>query len=854
MQLSPLVLAPLLTLATAAGMATYAGRGTERRGTRRVYLALLLSLIVAAITGLGMLADRSIGAQHDSPYGNGLLFLTALVFGSKILLHLIVVRSTDGRNAEPVSFRYFLPLYLPAAILACLLWFTPLLVAGFERLGAFLVPVKGPYYEFLMVWLIGTQLIGLGLLIHGARHAGSSSARQRDSLLAMGLAVPVMGLVAIQFLPDQGFAALALFWPAVMSLYLATAAPVLFGDRLPDPGFHVPGSRHRQERIAFYGRLREAAAALASANSSEFAVQELARVFGAPVILRASDGRQVAASPAYNNRPASLPASLLPPCRHLLLSNDNGVAPALRRAMVHYGVDAIIPLYPYADGAAGWLLIGAPFRSLVVSLRDVREAAQLFDRVAELVLEQLVAMRQGAEQRERLALELNQARQRLETENESLRRENARLLREHPADTFSLISTASQDVVIPPTITVLGRDKTLLRVLKPCFPQLAHYVGPGSDGFRKQHSPEVLICHIPTPDPRRDGQIVRLIREDRGNTVFLLYGDGARPLMEHRYREMLGHIVALLPGSLTGEALGNWIHGMTAMRRAVLAIGTADCPLMGRSQVFIDLIADAVRASRFLEPIMINAAGSEEILALARFIHEKSGGARMAVVHTRPLGQPGPDQQRTGERELDEAIRTARGGTLVLEDAGRVARPDLDRLVKRVLDLGDVRLIAGLTRRGDLPAPRLPAELALFSLDIPALHERRVDLPLLTLYYEMLYNLRAAADGYLNPLEIESLLEANQLDTQAGLKTLVFEQLGERPRAAGQTVYPEPGGTGKTLDEHVAEFEAELIRRTLEQCGGNKSKTARLLGLRPNTLHYKMVRHGLAGNRRKLDD
>ena len=81
-----------------------------------------------------------------------------------------------------------------------------------------------------------------------------------------------------------------------------------------------------------------------------------------------------------------------------------------------------------------------------------------------------------------------------------------------------------------------------------------------------------------------------------------------------------------------------------------------------------------------------------------------------------------------------------------------------------------------------------------------------------------------------------------------------FEQREERSMSAGRTVYPEPDGTSKSLDECAAEFEAVLIRRTLDQCGGNKSRNARLLGLRANPLHYKMVRHGLAGNRRKLDD
>lgn len=56
--------------------------------------------------------------------------------------------------------------------------------------------------------------------------------------------------------------------------------------------------------------------------------------------------------------------------------------------------------------------------------------------------------------------------------------------------------------------------------------------------------------------------------------------------------------------------------------------------------------------------------------------------------------------------------------------------------------------------------------------------------------------------------------------------------------------------TQTTLDQHVAMFERGIIARALMRAGGNQAKAAELLGLRPNTLHYKMRRYGLAGSRR----
>ncbi|MBI3574616.1 MAG: hypothetical protein HY083_03020 [Gammaproteobacteria bacterium] len=50
----------------------------------------------------------------------------------------------------------------------------------------------------------------------------------------------------------------------------------------------------------------------------------------------------------------------------------------------------------------------------------------------------------------------------------------------------------------------------------------------------------------------------------------------------------------------------------------------------------------------------------------------------------------------------------------------------------------------------------------------------------------------------------------------------------------------------KSLPESVAEFEAKLIRQALASCHGNQARAARLLGIQPNTLYYKIERYGLS--------
>lgn len=56
--------------------------------------------------------------------------------------------------------------------------------------------------------------------------------------------------------------------------------------------------------------------------------------------------------------------------------------------------------------------------------------------------------------------------------------------------------------------------------------------------------------------------------------------------------------------------------------------------------------------------------------------------------------------------------------------------------------------------------------------------------------------------------------------------------------------------TNKSLDECTAEFEAKMIADALKRAKGNKSEAGRLLGLKPNTLHYKMKRYGLTDEKK----
>ncbi len=90
------------------------------------------------------------------------------------------------------------------------------------------------------------------------------------------------------------------------------------------------------------------------------------------------------------------------------------------------------------------------------------------------------------------------------------------------------------------------------------------------------------------------------------------------------------------------------------------------------------------------------------------------------------------------------------------------------------------------------------------------------------------------ADSKKTREEVE-FLEQHHRVTKEKLETLFSDQPNTAPALQ------------KPLTEHLMELEARIIKQTLLECKGNKAQAARMLGLRPNTLHYKLKRSDVPG-------
>jgi two-component system response regulator PilR (NtrC family) len=229
-------------------------------------------------------------------------------------------------------------------------------------------------------------------------------------------------------------------------------------------------------------------------------------------------------------------------------------------------------------------------------------------------------------------------------------------------------------------------------------------------------------------------------------------------------------------------------------------------------------------------------------------------------------------------------FEAAHRGTLLLDEVGEML-PSLQVKLLRVLQekrirrVGgtdevevDVRVVAATNR----PLDRLVQEgrfredlfyrLNVIPIHVPALRERREDVPLLANHFlerfgrEMgkpLAKISSEAMECLiryswpgNVRELENVVErAVALETSPAilserLPEAVRQGTGPAGAAAEGAVRLAPGFS---LDRHLEALESSLVRRALDQADGDRGTACQLLGISSRSLRYLIQKHGLAG-------
>ena len=409
--------------------------------------------------------------------------------------------------------------------------------------------------------------------------------------------------------------------------------------------------------------------------------------------------------------------------------------------------------------------------------------------------------------------------------------------------------------------TVIGRHVT--EVIPPSrMPEVVRTGRPILLDIMEYRRQQLVVMRLPVYDEA--GAVI-------GAIAFVLYDD-VQPLtpLVSKFRRLQQDLAAARRALARRRAryelsdfVGASSQALEVKRRARLAAArNTPVLLLGETGTGKEVLAQAIHsASERSEQafVPVNVAAIPETLLEAEFFGVAAGAFT------------GADKRREGK------FKVADGGTLFLDEVGDMPLPLQAKLLRALQEreiepLGsnqltpvDVRVIAATSRNlqemvaeGSFRSD-LYYRLNVLQIRLPPLRERLVDLGVLceailediAVHGEARVEITAEAVTLLarhdwpgNVRELRNVLE-QALTLNEDCSILDVVQLEPLVPASGNPA-PRPAAAVafgvRPLSEVLAEAEAEAIRRALRQTGGNKARTARLLGISRSVLYEKLAR------------
>jgi two-component system response regulator AtoC len=310
--------------------------------------------------------------------------------------------------------------------------------------------------------------------------------------------------------------------------------------------------------------------------------------------------------------------------------------------------------------------------------------------------------------------------------------------------------------------------------------------------------------------------------------------------------------------------------------------------IVGRGTAIQQVLAVAAKVARHPSTVLVTGESGTGKELVARYIHASSPRAAesLVAVNCGAIPENLLESELFGHAkgaftgasaEKRGLFEEADGGTLFLDEIGELP-PTLQVKLLRALQEGeirrvgdntdravDVRLVAATARdlEADVAAGRFRADLYyrinVVRLHLPALRDRREDIPELVRHFIQLYGRRLglsvtgispAAMGLLmeyawpgNVRELENVIERSLVMAEG--TQVEAEHLPAPVRSPGAAAVPLRDDLDLSIKRQTSVLERGLIRSALERTGGNRTRAAKLLELSHRALLYKIREYGL---------
>ena len=338
------------------------------------------------------------------------------------------------------------------------------------------------------------------------------------------------------------------------------------------------------------------------------------------------------------------------------------------------------------------------------------------------------------------------------------------------------------------------------------------------------------------------------------------------------------------------------MNGMVDELRQQLDDNVQKTGIVTRDRRFLKLLEQAAVAARTNVPVLIrgeNGVGKELV---ARYIHSCSErkDRPMVVVNCSSIPETLIESELFGYEEGSFTgakkggrmgqFELANHGTIFLDEIGDMPIALQSRLL-RVIENGeiekigrqksipvDVRIIAATNQplekmiREKLFRMDLFYRLNVISLSIPALRDRREDIPVLADFFIREFSAKYGRErtisekGYYrlsahewsgNVRELRNCIERAVILSEG--EALDFKDLVSAEAKVSETAGIADSATGTEwtalsemkLEEALAAFEESCIRQALQESGGNRAEAIRRLGISRRTFYRKCAQYGI---------
>ena len=288
---------------------------------------------------------------------------------------------------------------------------------------------------------------------------------------------------------------------------------------------------------------------------------------------------------------------------------------------------------------------------------------------------------------------------------------------------------------------------------------------------------------------------------------------------------------------------------------AIETVAPTDATVLvtGESGTGKELVARAIHAGspRRFHPLVVIHCGAltETLLESELFGHEKGAFT-------------GAQYRKKGKFEIAE------GGTVFLDEIGDISlktQTDLLRVLqeREIVRVGgnqtikvDFRVVAAtnknleqLIEEGKF-RPDLYYRLNVFHIEMPPLRERREDIPVLVDHFvrkfssEMSKKITRVSPAAMNVLQ-QYNWPGNVRELENAVERAMVVAQEPELREPDFTLKPK-NGTGLGLGDvrSLEDVEHAHILRVLDECGGNQTRAAEVLGIDRVTLHHKLKKYG----------